>query len=320
MSKVNSKAYTPKVGVFMPAYNQGQYIQDALDSLKRQTFQDFKVHIVDDASTDGSTIDILRSIDYDKAEIFLSEQNVGVQNLANHHFKALDTDYVFVLCADDMILPTYIEKCLAILENNKELGAVGSYVQCFGESDEKIEYSDNGLRLPSMLVTNRFLGSALMRREALKAIGWGNRNNESFRLHNDWDRWLSMLEAGYQLDIVKEPLFMYRILSSSLSHGAPLESEIKLRNALFDKHRRLYEKHFEYVVKSIWEEVLKHRIEYREYRSGHEWLDTEYKKQKSVIDQQRQEIDRLTHELSRHTKLSIYPLIRKVKHIVYGHK
>jgi len=80
----------------MPAYNQGAYINDAIDSLKKQTFQNFKVLIVDDVSTDNVTTDILKKIKYNKAEIYFNKENKGVGNLVREFLRKLDTEFVFI--------------------------------------------------------------------------------------------------------------------------------------------------------------------------------------------------------------------------------
>lgn len=103
VDQTNKDKYEAMVGIFMPAYNQGKYINDALESLKNQTFQDFIVHIVDDGSNDGETPKILASIKYDKAKIFLSKINRGVPYRARTHYKKLMTKYILVFCADDVL-------------------------------------------------------------------------------------------------------------------------------------------------------------------------------------------------------------------------
>ena len=58
--------HIPKVGISLLAYNQGKYIEEAIDALKGQSFQDFEVFLIDDASDDGYTTEILKNIKYEK--------------------------------------------------------------------------------------------------------------------------------------------------------------------------------------------------------------------------------------------------------------
>lgn len=181
-----------RVGIFMPAYNQGNYIDETIDSLKKQTFQDFIVHIVDDGSNDGLTPGKLKSIKYSQSILFPNKENKGVSARAREHYKLLKNDYIMVLCADDKIAPTFLEKTVDFLENNPEYGACGTGVQHFGESDTRVSIKDELTKLPGILVANGFLGSSLMRKKALNSINLG----DDFVRFQDWERWIAMLQGG----------------------------------------------------------------------------------------------------------------------------
>jgi glycosyltransferase involved in cell wall biosynthesis len=242
----------PTVGIFMPAYNQGRYIDDALDSLKNQTFQDFVIHVVDDGSTDGLTPNKLSSITYEKAIIFQNTDNVGVAKRARHHYSLLKTKYIIVLCADDVIDSSFLEKCVAFMDKYEEYGAVCTNAQFFDEDRKKpykeVEYPSRGMTLPAMLARCGFLGTALMRKEALNETDLGG----GFVRYQDWDRWISMLEKGWKLGHINEPLFYYRQVATSLSHSRSVEDEVNVRRLLLKKHAKLYKKYYNEVILSLF--------------------------------------------------------------------
>lgn len=321
---MSNKLPRTKVGIFMPAYNQGPYIHDALESLKKQTFQDFHVAIVDDASTDGVTIDILEQITYEKATLFLNDTNRGVNKLAREYLPVLNSEYILVLCADDIIYPTYLEETVNYLDSHKDVAAVCTWLEYFQDMEGERRYDPKKCKLPEMLVENHFCGSALVRREAYEAIGWSS-TEKDLRIHNDYHRWVSMLEKGYELGIITKPLFKYRILHNSLSHGASAETELTFKKAFFKKHKELYQKHYDYVIQEQWRAITQYQHDYREYSKGHEWLDTEYKKiltEKEDRDKRIEELVDQTHSLNRekahllaYKKYSFYPLLRSIKNL-----
>jgi glycosyltransferase involved in cell wall biosynthesis len=263
----------------MPAYNQGPYIHEALKSLKKQTFQDFHVTIVDDCSTDGVTPDILKKIRYDKASVHFEPTNTGVNNVAKKYFRRFKSEYIIILCADDVLLPTYLEKTVAYLDQHPEKAAVCTWIRRFGATTGVVKYDEEKCSLPHMLVENGFCGSALVRREALKSIGWGSESPT----HHDYDRWLSIIEKGYELGVIPEALFRYRILNTSLSRTVSREAELEFKKFLLRKHASLYKKHYEYLLLKDWELLHKYEQDFLEYDSGHTWLDSQYKSQQDTI-------------------------------------
>ena len=244
---------TPTVGIFMPAYNQGKFINETLESLKQQTFQNFIVHIVDDGSDDGITKDVLKNIKYDKAKLFLNEDNKGVVFRANQHYKLLKTDYILVLCGDDKIAPTFLEKTVNYLEKHKDCGAVSTdmyyYMDSFdGEPFSTFHFDKEKMKIPAMLSECHCLGSSLMRGEALRKVDLSG----GFTRYQDWDRWISMLESGWKIGLIPEPLFMYRLHEKSLSHSSSAKIEAETFRKIIKKHNKLYTKYSVEVLEALF--------------------------------------------------------------------
>lgn len=218
----------PRIGIIMPAYNQGLYIDEAIESLKLQTFQNFIVHIVDDGSDDGITPAKLKKIKYDKANIFHNKTNKGVVYRQLEHYKIINTEYVVIICGDDKIAPTFLEETIKFLDENQNYGAVGTDIQHFGDDESYISLDSDKCKLPDMLFCNSFLGSSLMRKKALDEL-----NLSRVTRYQDWERWIGMLSNNWKLGVINRPLFHYRKHSESLSATANLEQELKVREIIF---------------------------------------------------------------------------------------
>lgn len=100
-----------KVSVLIPAYNVELYLRECLDSVLAQTLSDWEIICVDDASTD-KTLSILREYAYADAriQVYCHEKNRGQacgRNLALSHASG---EYIYMLDADDMILPETLEE------------------------------------------------------------------------------------------------------------------------------------------------------------------------------------------------------------------
>lgn len=132
MNKIMKKnlSKNPKVSIVLPVFNAGIYLKDCLESLLNQTYKDFELIIVDDCSTDNS-YQILKqySLKYRKIRLFRNNKNKGVSETVKKAISFSRGDYLARMDADDISLPTRIEKQLNYLENNPGTVAVGG--QCF---------------------------------------------------------------------------------------------------------------------------------------------------------------------------------------------
>ncbi|MBQ3320881.1 glycosyltransferase [Candidatus Saccharibacteria bacterium] len=305
---------TPKIGVALLAFNQGKYVDDAIESLKAQTFQDFEVYLIDDGSTDGFTPQKLESIEYEKiTKKCLHKENLGSPYRRKQYYSILKNEYIINFCGDDILAPTYFEKTISLLEKNQKYGAVCSNLKFFKnkikDTYAEKKYDENLMRFPDMLVSCNMLGSSMIRRKALSGLNF----EWPLRSYFDWNIWCAMLEKGWQLGLVSEPLFYYRQLKKSLSHTDTQVDEKKFRNELLKRYPKVYKKYYKEIINKIYEQSA-------EIREGKNWLENQYeaktkeiKRLNSVIKDLENENARLKEELNTSLIKKIYRKIAKNK-------
>jgi glycosyltransferase involved in cell wall biosynthesis len=120
--------YMPTVSVIIPSYNHEKFIQECIQSVLAQTFQDFEIIITDDASTDN-TVEIIRSFDDTRIKVFTSKKNQGASVTANNCISHSSGKYIAMLSSDDTWYPEKLETQVAYLEQHSEIAAV------FGKAD-----------------------------------------------------------------------------------------------------------------------------------------------------------------------------------------
>ena len=128
-----------KLSVIMPVYNGELYIEEAINSLLNQTFTDFDLIILNDNSND-STVSIIEKFQKTDNRIILisKTKNQGPANLRNEGIDIAKTEYIALLDADDIALPTRFEKQIKVLDANPNLGLCGTWFTIFGDKKEKI--------------------------------------------------------------------------------------------------------------------------------------------------------------------------------------
>jgi glycosyltransferase involved in cell wall biosynthesis len=114
----------PAVSVVMPVYNAGGFLHQAIQSVFAQTFTDWELIIVDDASTDGS-FQYLRRISDQRVHLVRNERNLRHPATVNRGNELARGKWIARMDADDIILPTRLEKQVEALEDHPEVDVVG---------------------------------------------------------------------------------------------------------------------------------------------------------------------------------------------------
>lgn len=111
----------PRVSVLIPAYNQAQFLGEAIQSVLDQTYADFELIIVNDASSDN-TAQVVDHFNDPRIKYISHERNRGLPATRNTGIRVSKGDIIFLLDADDKFGPQKIEKHLSFLEANPEIG------------------------------------------------------------------------------------------------------------------------------------------------------------------------------------------------------
>ena len=200
------------VSVVIPTHNASRYIVDALESVFSQTYQDFEIIVVDDASSDD-TEEVLKS--YADRVVYIKQSHAGSAVARNRGLLRSSGKYIAFLDADDLWLPSKLEKQVDLAEQHPE--AVLVYTD-FNRTESVSESLDSGLarrkereigkEFRSMLRQN-FLhtSSVLIRRNALADAGLFDPQLINAQ---DWDLWVRLADIG-SFVFVDEILTHYRL-------------------------------------------------------------------------------------------------------------
>jgi len=201
---------SPTVSIIIPSYNREKLIIKALNSIFAQTYQDFEILIIDDASTDN-TKEVIDQLNNNKVKYFRLEKNSGQCIARNYGIKRATGKYIAFLDSDDEWLPDKLSSQLECFEKGSSgLGAVYCYLyqkymtfnktSQIGENYFKGNIHDMFLEgfcppTPSLF---------LVKKEALEKVNYFDEHLLTFV---DLDLWIRVSEF-YTFDFVEKPLII----------------------------------------------------------------------------------------------------------------
>ncbi|MCT7970472.1 glycosyltransferase [Laspinema olomoucense] len=207
----------PTISVIIPAYNAEKTIQETIESVLNQTFQDFELIIINDGSTD-KTGEIISGFTDARIQVF-TVFNSGAPRSRNIGFAKSSAKYIAFLDADDLWIANKLELQYKALQQNPEAAVAYSWTDYIDESSHFLyagfHKSPEGDIYPLLLVKNYLENGSnpLIARQALSEIGGFD---ESLSGGQDWDLYLR-LAARYKFVAVPQVQILYRLSPNSMS-------------------------------------------------------------------------------------------------------
>lgn len=204
----------PLISVIMSVYNEEQYIKESLQSILKQTQQDFEIIIFDDCSTDN-TIRIIEELHDDRIRLYQNRQNMGLTKNLNQGLKLAKGKFIARMDGDDISLPERFETQLQYLKEHPDVLLISCQTQTFGAENLTWKLKDDPDRLKIMMLVRPVLAHPgyMMRSELLKL---GYQYDESFRSAQDYDL-AARVTRKYPIGIASPVLLKYRAHKAQVS-------------------------------------------------------------------------------------------------------
>jgi len=207
----------PRVSIIIPAFNAEEHLEQALRSVREQTYADWEIVVCDDCSTDA-TSELARGCG-DRVKLVHTEANSGpaaARNLAIEHSSG---ELLAFLDSDDYWLPTYLDRLVSLYDaaqaEHGDVGIVASNASLLQEGRRRPETQMDVIHFPAEVTLRRLLRanpfvSVIAPRAVVDEVG--GFCPELIRAQ-DFDLWIRIVEAGYRVVSTREALMMRRIRS-----------------------------------------------------------------------------------------------------------
>ena len=210
----------PQVTVLLAVHNGEPYVREAVRSVLDQTFDDFELLVVDDASTDATT-EIVEGFGDSRIRLLRNERNLGQVPSLNRGLREARGEYVARLDADDVCLATRLARQVEVLDSEPRVCLVGAWMQAIDDRGHRIARLEKRLSdyvdfVYHTLIMRVYVShpAAMYRREPVVALGG---YDETTGPSEDKDLWRKLVLERNEARIVPETLVLYRLHDEQLS-------------------------------------------------------------------------------------------------------
>ena len=207
----------PTVSVVIPAYNYGQFVIEAVDSVLTQTFTDFELIVVDDGSTDDTRDRLAPYLDRIR---YIRQENRGLSAARNAGIRAAHGRLIAFLDADDTWMPNKLAVQVPVILAHEDVGLIACTSRRFDEPvpGEVPSPATTEISVDELVIRTRFgPGSVICRTECFDACGLFD---EELRSAEDRDMWIRIARK-YRVLCLEAPLWRYRVHHTSMSYNVP---------------------------------------------------------------------------------------------------
>lgn len=215
-----------KVTVLLVVRNCEKYISECIQSILTQTFDDFELLIVDDASTDN-TLGIIRTFKDKRIQTICMERNNYIEAL-NIGLKKAKGKYIARMDGDDIMFPHRLEKQVHLMESDSNIHVCSSWYECFGISNNICKGSSGKVQYPllSLLLNNILAHPTTMLRKSF--LRKHQITYKEYYYAEDYKLWSDIAIAGGNFYVMPEILLKYRRTIHQISY---IKSEEQSRTA-----------------------------------------------------------------------------------------
>ncbi|MEE1314616.1 MAG: glycosyltransferase, partial [Faecalimonas sp.] len=190
-----------RVSILMGIYNCADTLDEAIDSIMKQTYTDWKLILCDDGSVDDTYAIAKRYVEQypDKFLLLKNEKNLGLNATLNRCLEVADSEFIARMDGDDISLPERFATEVAFLDAHPEYAIVSSGMQYFDQEGVFRVGKGRGEPMRESFAhgTPFCHAPCMVRKEAYDRVGGYSVSDKLLRVE-DWHLWIKMYAAGYR--------------------------------------------------------------------------------------------------------------------------
>lgn len=206
----------PKISIIMPLYNGAEYLRKAIESIQSQTYQNWEMLIINEyGSNDGSKEIVEEYAKYDyRIKLIQNTERLGIAESMNVGIRAAEGEYIARMDADDISLPTRLEKQLKYMEQHTDIAMCGVKVEIFGSDpfEWELETRKEFLATNILFYSPSVHPTVMIRKSFMDE--YHIEYNKEYKASEDYDLFSQICEYGKVVNL-DEVLFRYRIMKNN---------------------------------------------------------------------------------------------------------
>ncbi|HJX50847.1 MAG TPA: glycosyltransferase family 2 protein [Candidatus Nanoarchaeia archaeon] len=244
-----------QVSVIMPAYNAERYIEEAIDSVLKQTFSDFELIIVNDCSNDNTRKVIDKAIKEDpRCFVIDLKENKGKAHALNIGIQQARGALICILDTDDIFFSDKLEQQVKFMNEHPEVDMLYGGAKYFSDSEEELEQREVLDSSEDLYANLKKAGEKTLEELNSQHHGILNKGDatitscsvmirrkifavckfdENLRNIEDYDMWYQIIGKGFKIHGIKKPFYYYRVHKNQKS--ANPEKRQLAKNIIFNK-------------------------------------------------------------------------------------
>jgi glycosyltransferase involved in cell wall biosynthesis len=214
------------VTTIIPCYNQGQFLQETLESVYHQTYTDWECIIVNDGSHDSTEEIALDWCKKDSRFIYFKKENGGLSSARNAGLQLSKGDYIQFLDSDDLLAPDKLFFSVKLFDADTTLDVVITDYNMLDIKNSQIKppiYNISNVHFNFDTIVNQWdidftipIHCALFKKSSMGNLQF----NEILKAKEDWLFWIQFFKKSDNVTFINQQLVSYRLHEKSMTHSA----------------------------------------------------------------------------------------------------
>lgn len=240
------------VSIIIPTYNRAEYLPQAIESVRAQSYQDWEMIIIDDCSTDNTQAVVASFLSDSRIRLVRNETNQGIAKNRNRGIELARGQYIAMLDSDDVWIDREkLAKQVDFLNKHSDCVLVGTFMKEIDTQGKEIAdvtfaETDNSIRASLLYKNHIAQSSVVFRKEIAQAVGG---YDETLTTMEDHGLWLKMATHG-TVAVLPSYSLGYRVHESSVTKKRALRVALDDLSVMW-RHRREFQGITIGIIKSV---------------------------------------------------------------------